>query len=76
MAKYRVNAGYFTVIIKKRLETTLMDGYETSVKPQAFQLKPLYRSVGYQVKLGKKRVELTLKDLIYCTFLPVISGKW
>jgi DNA-binding response OmpR family regulator len=54
----------------------MMDGSETSVKPQAFQLNDLYIDpVGYQVKLGQKEVELTLKEFNLLYLFASNSGK-
>jgi len=40
-----------------------MDGSDTRVKPQALLLNDLYIDpIGYQVKLGQKEIELTLKE--------------
>ena len=53
-----------------------MDGSDTRVKPQPILLNDLYIDpIGYQVKLGKKEVELTLKEFNLLYHFACNSGK-
>ena len=53
-----------------------MDGSDTRVKPQPILLNDLYIDpIGYQVKLGKKEVELTLKEFNLLYLFACNSGK-
>jgi DNA-binding response OmpR family regulator len=53
-----------------------MDGSDTNVKPQPILLNDLYIDpIGYQVKLGKREVELTLKEFNLLYHFACNSGK-
>jgi DNA-binding response OmpR family regulator len=53
-----------------------MDGSDIQIKPQPILLNDLYIDpVGYQVKVGKKEVELTLKEFNLLYLFARNSGK-
>lgn len=53
-----------------------MDAIETSMRPQAFFVNDLYIDpIGYQVKLGSKEIELTVKEFELLYLFACNRGK-
>ena len=54
-----------------------MEGSFTQLKQKAFLLNDLYIDpIGYQVKLGQREIDLTLKEFDLLYFLLLIEEKW